>query len=160
MADEKSTNPVWRITRWLLPVYTDEVGGQRVLVYTSFPKAFYFYLVWLPGFLVLTLNHFGVMSDTSVVWSMFGFCVLAYLIIAEDTGPMGFAVLAATGTASWVLFANGAFDFLGAQNLKTALEKMTLTLDPATLMVLNTLLLLVGKYFFWTESPDTLATDQ
>ena len=124
MAEEKSsTNPVWRITRWLLPVYTDEVGGQRVLVYTSFPKAFYFYLVWLPGFLVLGLNQMEVMSDTAVVWWMFGFSLLAYLVIAEDTGPMGFAVMAASVTTFWVLFSNGFFDIFGAQKLKSAAEE-------------------------------------
>ena len=140
---EKSTNPVWRITRWLLPVYTDEVGGQRVLVYTSFPKAFYFYLIWLPGFLVLGLNQMEVLSDTAVVWWMFGFSLLTYLVIAEDTGPMGFAVLAASVTSFWVLFSGGFFDWLGAQQLKSALDNLTLSLDPATLMVLNVMLLLV-----------------
>ncbi len=142
MAEEKK-NSVWRITRWFLPIYTDEVGGQRVLVYTSFPKAFYFYLVWLPGFLVLGLNQMEVLSDTGVVWWMFGFSLLAYLVIAEDTGPMGFAVMAASVTSFWVLLSNGFFDFLGAQKLQAALDKMTLSLDPATLMVLNVMLLMV-----------------
>jgi hypothetical protein len=129
--------------RWLLPVYEDRVGGQRVLIYTSFPKAFYFYLVWLPGFLLLGLNGLGVVPDTQLVWWMFGFCTLAYLVIAEDTGPMGFAILSLSVISTLVLFLNGYLDWLGAGLLVEALRKISLTLDPATLMVLNTSLLLV-----------------
>ncbi len=143
MAEENRTSTVWRITRWLLPVYTDAIGGQRILVYTSFPKAFYFYLVWLPGFFVLGLNQVGMLSDTAVVWWMFGFCLLAYLVIAEDTGPMGFAMMITTVITFGVLFQNGFFDWLGAQKLKSALDNLTLSLDPNTLLVLNTMLLLV-----------------
>jgi len=143
MAEEKKANPVWRITRWLLPVYTDDVGGQRVLVYTSFPKAFYFYLVWLPGFIVLGLNQMEILTDTGLVWWMFGFSLLAYLVIAEDTGPMGFAVMMTSFVAFWVLYSGGYFDFLGARHLEKALNSLTLSLDPNTLMVLNVLLLVV-----------------
>ena len=143
MAERNASETVWRITRWLFPVYTDEIGGQRVLVYTSFPKAFYFYLIWLPGFVILTLNRFGALSDTAVVWWMFAFCVLAYLVIAEDTGPMGFLVMTTTIVSSVILFKNGYFDWLGAHHLVGALEKLTFALDPKTLLVLNTGLLLV-----------------
>lgn len=140
-SESASTLP--RALRWILPVYEDRVGGQRVLIYTSFPKAFYFYLVWLPGFLMLGLNGLGLIPDTQLVWWMFGFCTLAYLVIAEDTGPMGFAILVLSVVTSLILFFNGYLDWLGAQHLVSALKKISLTLDPATLMVLNTSLLLV-----------------
>lgn len=135
---------------WLLPIYTRQVGGQQVLVYTSFPKAFYFYLVWLPGFIVLGLNRAGVLADTSVIWWMFAFCVLAYLVIAEDTGPMGFALLVLTTLSGYFLYTNGWLDWLGVQHLANVLRELSFELDPATLWVLNLTLLFVwfGVYLF------------
>jgi hypothetical protein len=56
---------------------------------------------------------------------------------------MGFAMLISALVTFGVLFQNGFFDWLGAQKLKSALDNLTLSLDPSTLLVLNTLLLLV-----------------
>lgn len=137
-SEQSGRAPLGRFWRWLLPVHTAEVGGQDVLVYTSFPKAFYFYLVWLPGFVILGLSQIGVLSDTAVVWWMFGFTLLAYLVIAEDTGPMGFALLALSVISATVLYKAGWLDWLGAHKLAQALEKLTFALDPKTLLVLNT----------------------
>ncbi len=134
--------------RWILPVYQDYQGGQRVLIYTSFPKAFYFYLVWLPGFIILALNGMGEVSDSGVVWWMFGFAVLGYLVIAEDTGPMGFAILAMSIVTGLVLFFNGFLHWTGIDALVEVLKKLTLSLDPSTLMVLNTGLLVVWSFVY------------
>jgi hypothetical protein len=139
--EEKRSLP--GILRWLLPVYSDRIGGQNVLVYTSFPKAFYFYLVWLPGFVILGLNQMNLVPDTQLMWWMFGFFTLTYMVIAEDTSPMGFAILILSIATCLILFFNGYLDWLGAQKLVDALKRISLTLDPATLLVLNTSLLLV-----------------
>jgi len=142
--------PLPAVIRWILPVYSARIGGQHVLVYTSFPKAFYFYLVWLPGFIVLGLNGLDLVPDTQLMWWMFGFGTLAYMVIAEDTGPMGFAILILSILTSLVLYFNGYLDWFGAEHLVNALQKISLTLDPATLLVLNTSLLLVWLlvYFY------------
>lgn len=129
------------LLRWLLPVSTEMAGGQRVLIYTSFPKAFYFYLVWLPGFLVLALNRMDVISDTQVIWWMFAFCVIAYLVIAEDTGPTSFLVLFLTVVTGVVLYKSGWLDWTGLPKLVGALGRIQQTLDPATVTILNTALL-------------------
>ncbi|MEW6073388.1 MAG: hypothetical protein AB1726_12460 [Planctomycetota bacterium] len=147
MTDEREDigekRPLPWLLRWLLPVYADRVGGQSVLVYTSFPKAFYFYLVWLPGFVVLGLNQMAVVPDTQLLWWMFGFCVLTYLVIAEDTSPMGFALVVLSVVTALVLYFTGTLDWLGADRVVTALKRISMTLDPPTLLVLNTFLLAV-----------------
>lgn len=66
--DDDSRSFLTRFLHWILPVYSYRTGGQNVLVYTAFPKAFYFYLVWLPGFVILGLNAYEVLSDTQVIW--------------------------------------------------------------------------------------------
>jgi len=81
--------------------------------------------------------------DTQLVWWMFGFCTLAYLVIAEDTSPMGFAILVLAIVSGLVLFFNGYLDWLGAQHLASALRSISMKLDPSTLTVLNTSLLIV-----------------
>jgi hypothetical protein len=131
------------VFRWLLPVSTDVVGGQRVLLYTSFPKAFYFYLIWLPGFLVLALNRMGVISDTQVIWWMFAFCFIAYLVIAEDTGPKSFLILLLSMVTAVVLYKGGWLDWTGLPKLVGALGRIQQTLDPATVTILNTALLAI-----------------
>lgn len=131
------------LLHWLMPIYTEHVGGQKMLVYTSFPKAFYFYLVWLPGFVVLGLNHTGVLADTAVIWWMFGFAVVAYLVIAEDTGPTGFLILGLGGLTSYFLYANGWLDWAGAHKLAATLGKQQFTQDPAALLVMNSFLFVV-----------------
>ena len=140
----KRPGPVGRAFRalyeWIVPVRLDSVGGQRVLVYTSFPKAFYFYLLWLPGFVVLGLNAAGYLGDAAVVWWMFAFAVLTYLVIAEDTGPMGFLVLVLAGVTSVVLYSAGWLDWAGAQRAAEELRDLRLALDPGTLLALNCVL--------------------
>ena len=131
------------LLHWLLPIYTTQAGGQRVLVYTSFPKAFYFYLVWLPGFVVLALERSGVLAGTAVVWWMFGFAVITYLVIAEDTSPMGFALLVLTSITGFLLYQSGWLDWAGAQALASAVKQQEFTQDPATLAVLNTFVFVV-----------------
>lgn len=131
------------LVHWLLPIHTEYEGGQKVLVYTSFPKAFYFYLLWLPGFVVLALNHWGLLADTAVFWWMFGFAFLAYIVIAEDTGPMGFTILVLASVTSYFLYVNGWLDWAGAPQLARTINEQKFTQDPAMLRVLNTTVLIV-----------------
>lgn len=131
------------VLRWLMPVYSSSVGGQRVLIYTSFPKAFYFYLIWLPGFAVLGLNALGVLPDTQVIWWMFGFGFVCYLVIAEDTSPLGFVILLLSFITAIVLFHGGYLAWAGVDGLVEALRKLSFAMDPRTLLVLNTTLLFI-----------------
>ncbi len=132
------------LLHWILPVYATETGGQRVLVYTSFPKAFYFYLVWLPGFVLLALNSLGVLPDTQVIWWMFGFGFVAYLVIAEDTSPLGFVILLLSFITFLVLFHGGYLAWAGVDGLVQALRRVSFAMDPKTLLALNT-----GLLFVW-----------
>ncbi|MGE3166711.1 MAG: hypothetical protein AB7O52_17550 [Planctomycetota bacterium] len=131
---------------WLVPIRkaTDRDDGTARLVYTSFPKSFYFYIVWLPGFVSLILHSLGLASDTALVWTLIISAFLAYLAIAEDLELLEFALWVTAITLAVTLYRFGVIDFGWLRYGIDKLRGVALTFDRATIEVVTW-----GLFFYW-----------
>lgn len=134
------------VLRWLVPIRktVDPDDGTYKLIYTSFPKSFYFYLIWLPGFVVLALHDWELASPASLVWTLLISCVIAYLVIAEDFRLTEFLLWITTIALGVTLYRFGVLDFAWLQSAIERLQQLQLAFDPPTIRVLTW-----GAFLYW-----------
>lgn len=131
---------------WLIPIRkaTDEDDGTQRLIYTSFPKSFYFYIVWLPGFASLGMHSLGVASDTALVWTLIVSAFVAYLAIAEDLELLEFVLWVTLAALAVTLYRFGVIDFGWLKYGIDKLRNVALTFDRATIEVITW-----GLFLYW-----------
>jgi hypothetical protein len=132
------------IYHWLSPVYAGEENGQTVVIYTTFPKAFYLYLVWLPGLALWALKSWGMLQGPAGVWLMMAAVALAYMVIAEDLTVNGFVVLITWLAAMLALYFTGWLNWTGLPLLLEKLKNIKMALDPEALKVFS-----IGLFVVW-----------
>ena len=127
------------LATWLIPIRraVDEDDGTLKLVYTSFPKSFYLYLIWLPGYISLALHGAELVEGTRLVWILFGSAALFYLVVAENFRLTEFFLFVALVTLAVLLYNFGIIDFAWLRNGIDKLRSVSLNFDPDTIRVIS-----------------------
>lgn len=131
------------IAHWLLPCHRCIEGGQTVVIYTTFPKAFYLYVLWLPGSILLVLHRFNIISDSAGVWTMMVAGALAYLVIAEDITVKGAILLITWALAIIALYFTHWLDWSGLPILVRKIKDLKVAIDQESLKVFTVALFVV-----------------